>query len=88
MNIGVKYCGGCNPTYDRKKFLLRLKEKFNFNFSIAYMDEVYDIILVLCGCKSCCAHHDELRYRLEKILVRSDEDFDEVEKILFKYSDI
>lgn len=85
MNIGIKYCGGCNPRYDRKEFLDALKKKFNFDFEIVRPDEVYDVVIVLCGCSSCCADQSELKFKFEKILVNSKEDFYEVQNLLKKY---
>lgn len=85
LNIGIKYCGGCNSKYDRKEFLYSLKEKFNFNFQIARPGEVYDVVIVLCGCSSCCADQSELKFKFQKILVNSKDDFDEVRNLLKKY---
>ena len=28
MKIGIKYCGGCNPRYDRSQEVEKLKKKF------------------------------------------------------------
>ena len=28
MRLGVKYCGGCNPRFDRKEIVKRLKEDY------------------------------------------------------------
>lgn len=86
MDIGIKYCGGCNPKYDRKKFVHRLEKNSNFNFEIADFNKVYDVVIVLCGCNSACVNHKELKFKLEKILVRSQEDYYEVKQILYKYS--
>jgi 4-hydroxybutyrate CoA-transferase len=86
LNIGVKYCGGCNPRYDRKKFLNDLKKGVHCNFEMAQLDKVYDMIIILCGCTSCCADYNGLKFRLKKILVKSREDFNEVENLLNQYS--
>ena len=29
MKIGIKYCGGCNPRYDRSQEVEKLKKKFS-----------------------------------------------------------
>ncbi|MEY8001366.1 hypothetical protein AB8U03_14390 [Clostridium sp. Mt-5] len=86
LDIGIKYCGGCNPRYDRKKFLYDLKRDFHYNFEIVQLDKVYDIIIVLCGCNSCCVNHSEFKFKSKKILVKSKEDFSEVENLLDQYS--
>lgn len=88
MNIGIKYCGGCNPKYDRKDFLKLLEREFIYKFEVAKIDKIYDIVIVLCGCTSCCAEHSQLKFRCEKILVRSNESYIKVKEILNKYSNI
>jgi len=58
LKIGVKFCGGCNPRYDRKAFLKKIEEakaEYNFTYNL---EEEYDILLIICGCKSACAGHD------------------------------
>lgn len=78
MKIGIKYCGGCNPRYDRGAFFSRLKKEVEEKneFEIAVKDTVYDIVIVLCGCTSCCADHSDLEARKEKILVTGEEEYD------------
>jgi hypothetical protein len=55
MRIGVKYCGGCNPDYDRvaliKQIQERLKDKADF---VSWEREDMDIVLVVCGCSTSC----------------------------------
>ncbi|MFL0194260.1 hypothetical protein ACJDU8_01515 [Clostridium sp. WILCCON 0269] len=86
MDIGIKYCGGCNPKYDRKEFLYSLREIFNCNFEIIQTHKTYDVVIVLCGCTSCCVDHSRFKFKFEKILVKSEEDFHEVKSKLSKYS--
>ena len=86
MIIGVKYCGGCNPTYDRKKVLNLLQEEYNHQFEFAIEGKVYDIVIVLCGCNRCCAQHSRFIFKYEKFLVKSMEDYYTVKSALDKYS--
>ena len=56
MTVGVKYCGGCNPRYDRVAAARRLEEAFPaLTFSSARPGACYDALLVLCGCTARCA---------------------------------
>ncbi|QGU95593.1 hypothetical protein GOM49_11260 [Clostridium bovifaecis] len=77
MKIGIKYCGGCNPRYDRGAFFSRLKKEIEekHEFETAVKGTVYDMVLVLCGCTSCCADHSELEAKEEKILITGEEDY-------------
>lgn len=88
MNIGIKYCGGCNPKYNRRKFQQQLEENFALKFEIAKENEIYDIIIVLCGCSSVCAGHSNLKFKYEKILIKSEEDYINIKDILDKYFNI
>lgn len=88
LNIGIKYCGGCNAKYDRKKFLQLLKKEFTYEFEVAKVDKIYDIVIVLCGCTSCCASHSEFKFKYEKMLIKSDKDFIKVKETLKRYSNI
>ena len=54
MKIYVKYCGGCNPRYDKAMLVSKLKEELNgHSFSESYDDP--DVSLIVCGCASACA---------------------------------
>ena len=59
--IGVRFCGGCNPRYDRGKALEDIKRKAagNADFEIAQEGVLYDRILVIGGCSNCCASYDQ-----------------------------
>lgn len=54
---GVKFCGGCNPRYDRgaayQEVLSRLSHVLDFH--LAEEGQTYDLLFVVCGCTSCCA---------------------------------
>ena len=55
MIVQVKYCGGCNPRYDRVNFLQRLMKAFpDIEFRTGAADQVM-ASLVICGCDTACA---------------------------------
>lgn len=67
MLVGVKFCGGCNPRYDRKKYLEEVeREHPSWNFQIAKEYWHYDLLLVICGCASCCASCEQ--YEFEQLV--------------------
>ena len=55
MRIGIKYCGGCNPTYEREKIEEIIRK--NFNVEIIYTSNSKDVDVLVCisGCKRACA---------------------------------
>lgn len=69
MLCGVKFCGGCNPRYDRGEAYERIKLYFadesknragaSLRFDYAKEDVPYDVLLVIGGCPACCASYDQ-----------------------------
>lgn len=67
MKVGVRYCGGCNPHYDRGMAVKSFKEKHTeFDVQTAAEDESYDLLLVVGGCSACCASYEQ--FAAEKIV--------------------
>ena len=59
--IGVKFCGGCNPRYDRGALLQKIRDaRPDWAIDIAEPGTVYKSLLVICGCTSACADISEL----------------------------
>ena len=60
MKIGVKYCGGCNPYYNRIKAAQFIKQSLPGHMFLPYVQgETYDAVLVVCGCTAACANAEE-----------------------------
>jgi len=66
--VGVKYCGGCNPEYDRvalvKQLQMDLKDKVAF---VSPESEGVHFILAVQGCSTACADlspYGELEIRI------------------------
>jgi hypothetical protein len=56
LKVGVKYCGGCNPGYDRVALADFIKNSLHGRVEFVSLDsEVVDLILAVEGCKTCCA---------------------------------
>ena len=54
--FGVKYCGGCNPEYDRVALMEQVKERLEGKVSFVPPEsEGIDIILAVHGCRTACA---------------------------------
>lgn len=74
--IGLRYCGGCNPRFDRTAFVRKLKDDFPaLLFTYAEADVLYDAILVVCGCTAICASRDGLRSRTKPCIIISEADY-------------
>lgn len=56
--IGIKYCGGCNASYDRTRALEQIKKAFAKSevlFENVEEKKLYNYVIVLNGCLSQCA---------------------------------
>lgn len=75
MRIGVKYCGGCNPRYNRTEFAARLKKELDGRsvewVSAGAAEEPLDFVLVICGCTAACAQHQDLNGAYGKLVVHT-----------------
>jgi len=62
LKIGIKYCGGCNPLYNRKKFIDRIKNEIGdrYIFEDVKKESIYDFLLVVGGCTSCCVDYKNI----------------------------
>jgi len=53
--IGLKYCGGCNPRYDRVQAAGYLRERLKDRVElVSYEDPDIEGILVVAGCPTAC----------------------------------
>jgi hypothetical protein len=56
IRIGVKYCGGCNPDYDRVASVLDLAEELKDVVEfVSVSNDTVDFFLVVQGCRTACA---------------------------------
>jgi len=56
LRIGVKYCGGCNPGYDRVELVEQLEKRLEGTaMFVSPEDEEIDLILAVEGCTTACA---------------------------------
>jgi len=56
LKVGIKYCGGCNPAYDRVALADYIKDSLHGRVEFLSLDsEVIDLVLAVEGCKTACA---------------------------------
>lgn len=61
MTVGIRYCGGCNPRYDRVQAVERLKTKYpGAAWENAAPGVRYDAVVVVNGCKTACTGTEDL----------------------------
>ena len=74
--LGVKYCGGCNPYYDRVALVERIKShlKGKAEFVSPSNDDV-QLVLAVQGCRIACADLDSFQGKTVYIITcREDAD--------------
>ena len=77
MKIGVKYCGGCNPRYERSRLVQRIAEAIDHPIVPAREAEAWDALLIVGGCFNCCTDHAEHTAKCGKIVLRDEADYDQ-----------
>lgn len=89
MKIGIKYCGGCNPRYDRVAEINKLKAEFpKAEFVTASLHPDCDIVIVVCGCFSQCADRTGLKAKEHMYITWQVTDFDQIrERLREEYPD-
>ena len=83
LKVGIKYCGGCNPYYDRvalfKTIEDRLKDHVQF---VAPDDADSELILVLEGCQTACADLGLFDGKKIRLITQSNDAEDFIREIL------
>ena len=73
MKMGIKYCGGCNPRYDRvemgKRFVRMLDQSVEW---VSPDDPGAEMILVIVGCDTACV--DLIRFQGRYLMVVKNEE--------------
>ena len=76
MKVGVKFCGGCNPRYDRGASLRKIKEDLNeVEWITGKKEEICDYWLLICGCQRGCIDAKEFTATKEILKLESPMDF-------------
>ena len=67
--IGLKYCGGCSPRYDRVDMVKRIKKELGGAIEFVSPDEPgIDLILAVMGCDTACANLDPFEGKQIRII--------------------
>jgi hypothetical protein len=75
--IGIKYCGGCNPGYERVEMIERVQFRFNDRFFSLHHDEPdIDVLVLMSGCHRACAGRDLNIAQIPNFSVTGENDFD------------
>lgn len=54
--VRLKFCGGCNPQYDRLALAGRIKQMIAADDDLVMChDDDPDLVIAICGCPTACA---------------------------------
>ena len=83
MKCGVKFCGGCNPHYQRGDAYRKIKADMpDIDFEYAEEGVDYDQLLVIGGCSACCPIIEQYTVKDEIIKMWSEDHIEKIESIL------
>ena len=75
--IGIKYCGGCNPTYERVEVIQRVQSSLGDRFLFLRHDQKgLDLLILANGCPRACADQDLKETRVPCRSVTAESEFD------------
>ena len=79
MICGIKYCGGCNPRYNRTQFYEKLKKECpEIEFEYVKTGIIYDHLVVINGCLSRCADLSEIQVQGDTFKIADANQFEEL----------
>jgi len=56
LKVGIKYCGGCNPGYDRVAVADFIQKSLRGRVEFVPLENAaIDLVLAIEGCQTCCA---------------------------------
>lgn len=83
VKIGVKFCGGCNPGYERSKIVKRICAKFpQVEIEPVREESAYDLILLISGCHAECLSVAAWQQQAPVISIYQEIDYDKIQNYL------
>ena len=83
MKCGVKFCGGCNPHYQRGDAYRKIAADMpDIDFEYAEEEVDYDQLLVIGGCSACCPIIDQYTVNDEVFKMWSEDHIENIESKL------
>lgn len=80
MKCGVKFCGGCNPHYQRGDAYRRIASDMpEIDFEYAEENAEYDALLVIGGCTACCPAYNQYTVKSDVIKMWSEDQIEDIE---------
>lgn len=83
MKCGVKFCGGCNPHYERGDAFRKIQSDLpEIQFEHVEEGTAYDHLLVIGGCTACCPIIDQYTVNGDVLKMWSEDHVSKIEQLL------
>ena len=74
FKVGIKYCGGCNPDYDRVALFKMIEERLKGHVRFVSPEGAdINLVLVIEGCKTACADLSSFQGKTIHIISRKED---------------
>jgi 4-hydroxybutyrate CoA-transferase len=76
LKIGIKYCGGCNPSYERVEMIQHVQSLLEDRFIFSIHDQQdSDIMVLVSGCPRACANKNSNHIEVPSRSIVGESDF-------------
>jgi len=70
--LAIKFCGGCNPDFDRGSVAQRIREEVSREAVWVSGEEESEFLLIINGCRTACADTAEIRAGRPAVVVSAE----------------
>ena len=83
LRCTVKFCGGCNPRYDRGEAYQTVRSSLSGDAEFSYPEDgaSYDVLLIIRGCTGCPYLYEEIDAAHRVIITESPQIADAIREI-------
>ena len=83
LRCTVKFCGGCNPRYDRGEAYQTVRSSLSGAAEFSYPEDgaSYDVLLIIRGCTGCPYLYEEIDAAHRVIITESSQIADAIREI-------
>ena len=83
LRCTVKFCGGCNPRYDRGEAYQTVRSSLSGTAEFSYPEDGarYDVLLIIRGCTGCPYLYEEIDAAHRVIITESPQIADAIREI-------
>jgi len=76
-NVGIRYCGGCNPSYERVEMIQEIQSLLGDRFIFSLHDQKdSDIMILVSGCPRACANRNSSDLEVPSRSIVAENDFE------------